>query len=81
MSQPALPRYEYYQGPKRLPDLWALGRSGLTLRCEIATHRLGWELKLSAGANRLRTQVCKGEAEVHKTSDAWKTEATGQGWA
>ena len=51
---PALQRYDYYQGPKSLGDVWTLTKESLKLRCALATHRLGWELRLTAGANFLR---------------------------
>jgi hypothetical protein len=76
-----LVRYDYYLGPKRLGDLWTLTRGALTMRCALSTHRLGWELRLTAGANFSRAQVCKSEGEVHETSDAWKAQAIAQGWA
>ena len=41
----------------------------------------GWELRLTAGANRLRSHVCRSRQEVADTQDAWKAEAVAQGWA
>lgn len=79
MTTPALRRYDYYKGPERLGELWALTRGALTMRCAVHTHSLGWELKLTAG-NFSRAHVCKSEAEAHQTSSSWKTEATAKGW-
>jgi hypothetical protein len=78
---PALKRYDYYSGPQSLGDMWTLTRGAVTLRCALATHRLGWELRLTAGANFLRSQVCKSQQEVHDTSTAWRTEAVTKGWS
>ncbi len=78
---PALPRYDYYKGPQSLGDVWTLTKGSLKLRCALATHRLGWELRLTAGANRLRSHVCRSRQEVADTQDAWKAEAVAQGWA
>jgi hypothetical protein len=77
---PTLARYDYYLGPKRLGDLWTLTRGTLTLRCALSTHRLGWELRLTSGANFSRTQVCKTETDVFATSDTWRADALKQGW-
>ena len=79
-APPALQKYDYYLGPKSLGDVWTLTKGQLKLRCALATHRLGWELRLTAGANFLRSQVCKSEREVFETSDAWKAEAITKGW-
>ena len=76
-----LDRYDYYRGPKQLPDEWTVSRQQLKMRCALSTHRLGWELRLTAGANFLRSQVCKTQREVFDTSAAWKAEAIGQGWS
>ena len=76
----ALQKYDYYQGPKSLGDVWTLAKGPLKLRCALATHRLGWELRLTAGANFLRSQVCKSEREVSETQDAWRAEAISKGW-
>ena len=78
---PEFKRYHFYQGPRALGDLWTLARGTATLRCALATHRLGWELRLTSGANRIRSEVCKAQAEVSRTSEAWETEAKGQGWS
>ena len=81
MSDTPLKRYDYYLGPKSLGDLWTLTRDTLTMRCALATHRLGWELKLTAGSNFSRSQVCKSESDVHKVSQDWKDEARTKGWS
>jgi hypothetical protein len=75
-----LDRYDFYRGPKPLDDEWTLTRGQLKLRCALSTHRLGWELRLTAGANLLRTHVCKAQQEVFDTSAAWRSEALSQGW-
>ena len=76
-----LDRYDFYRGPKSLGDEWTLTRDHLKLRCALSTHRLGWELRLTAGANFLRSQVCKTPNEVFDTSAGWKAQALGQGWS
>ena len=78
---PALQRYDYYQGPKSLGDVWTLSQGPLKMRCALATHRLGWELRLTAGANFLRSHVCRSEQEVLETREAWRAEAIGKGWS
>ena len=76
-----LPRYNYYQGPQRLDDLWTMTRDALTLRCALSTHSLGWELRLTAGKSFSRSQVCKSQADVFSTAEAWRAEATTKGWS
>jgi hypothetical protein len=76
-----LKRYDFYAGPQSLGDLWTARRGDLTMRCALATHRLGWELRLHAGRNFLRSQVCKSQSEVSAISEAWQTEARSKGWS
>ena len=80
MAPGVLKRYEYYSGPQPLDDLWTLSRDTLTMRCRLATNRLGWELRLMSGTSLLRSQVCKSEGEVFALGDAWKAEAKQKGW-
>jgi hypothetical protein len=76
-----LDRYDYYRGPKALPDEWTVSRDLLKMRCALATHRLCWELRLTAGSNFLRSHVCKTQTEVFETSATWKAEAISKGWS
>lgn len=76
-----LTKYDYYLGPKSLGAAFTLKRGELPMRCALSTHRLGWELRLTAGTNFLRSQVCKSEGEVISVSDAWQAEAKTKGWS
>ena len=75
-----LARYDYYHGPKALADLWTMSRGSVKLRCALSTHQLGWELRLTAGSNFLRSQVCKSEPAVFDSAEAWRKEASDKGW-
>jgi hypothetical protein len=76
-----LQRYDYYRGAQPLGELWTMTRDALKLRCALATHRLGWELRLTAGSSFSRSHVCKSQEEVFDTSDAWRAEAAAKGWS
>jgi hypothetical protein len=80
IERSSLKRYDFYKGPSSLGDLWTLNRDQLKMRCALATHRLGWEVRLTAGASFSRSHVCKSETEVFSTSDAWEAEAKSKGW-
>jgi hypothetical protein len=75
-----LKKYDYYKGPQPLGTEWTLKRGDVALVCTLSTHSLGWELRLKAGANFLRSQVCKIESDVAATSAAWQAEAKAKGW-
>jgi hypothetical protein len=75
-----LTKYDFYRGTQRLGPLWNLRRDQLTLTCALSTHRLGWELRLGAGTNFTRSQVCKTQSDVFAMADQWKAEALRQGW-
>jgi len=79
-SQAPLPKYDYYKGPQKLPDLWTRARATLTMRCAISTHAHGWELKLTAGSGFSRTQICRTQSEVFALADTWAQEASAKGW-
>ena len=75
-----LTRYDSMVGPFRAGDMWALQKDGKALRCDLWTHPLGWELRVGAGDEMARTHVCRHEADVFKTAEAWKAEAQQRGW-
>lgn len=80
MPTERLPLPKYFQSPRGLGDVWTLQRRGVTLRCALATHSLGWELRVTVGEDFARSQVCKSEPEVFDTIDAWQAEARVKGW-
>lgn len=81
MDRPTLVKYDYYKGPKPLDNMWSLTQGALTMLCTLKTHSLGWELRLIAGKNMVRSQVCKNQTDVYDTAEAWHKEALAKGWA
>jgi len=74
-------KYDFYRGAQKLGELWHLRRDTLKLTCVVSTHRLGWELRLGAGSNFTRSEVCKTKADVFAVAEKWKAEALKQGWS
>jgi hypothetical protein len=80
-SDIVLQKYDYYRGPQPLGEMWTMKRDALTLKCTVATHRLGWELRLAAGSSFSRSQVCRSESDVFDVARAWRDEASAKGWS
>jgi hypothetical protein len=78
---PALRQYDAVRRVEILGDLWKATKGEYTLRVELRTHPLGWELRALVASQMHRTQVCKTEVDVQTTADAWKAEAAKRGWA
>lgn len=72
--------YDAQRKVEILDDLWTLKRKGHTLRVQLRTHPLGWELAAFVGGELHRSQVAKTEPEVSEVSDKWKAEAFAKGW-
>jgi hypothetical protein len=49
-------------------------------RCTLATHPLGWELRLMA-TDLLRSQVCRSSEEILNTHEQWKAAMIEKGWS
>ena len=81
MERSALVRYDFYKGPQPLGDLWTLARGALRMRCALSTHPQGWAVKLTAGANFSRSQICRSATDLFTTAEAWKAEAISKGWS
>jgi hypothetical protein len=78
---PPLRPYDPVRRVEIIGDLWKVTKKDHTLRVELRTHPMGWELRALVASQMHRTQVCKTEADVHTTAEAWRTEATSKGWA
>jgi hypothetical protein len=63
-----------------LGDLWTMTRKDSTLRVQLRTHPLGWELLAFVGVEMHRSQVAKTEPDVSDMSDRWQAEAVSKGW-
>jgi hypothetical protein len=48
--------------------------------CRVFSHPLGWELRLEVNAQLVRSEVCRSDAEVAATSDAWRRAMIDRGW-
>jgi hypothetical protein len=72
--------YDPAAGRVEAGDMWTLWKRGQPLRCKVATHPLGWELRQQQGDAVSRTQVCKTQKEVFDLADDWRVEAIGRGW-
>lgn len=74
------PRREHWDGqPVELGDAWILRKGDKVARCILASHELGWELRLMTH-DLLRSQVCRTSDEVLRTHEEWKTALIAKGW-
>jgi hypothetical protein len=64
-----------------LGDLWSMTRKGSSLRVQLRTHPLGWELLAFVGVEMHRSQVAKTESDVLDLSAQWQAEAIAKGWS
>jgi hypothetical protein len=75
-----LARYDPGIGPMEMGDLWVMNKRGIRQRCAVLSHPLGWELRITNGANLVRSQVVKEQPAVFDLADDWKHEYTKCGW-
>ena len=68
--------YNDFLGIEPIGDLWTLRQGERSLRCEVITHPMGWELRIWSGETFLRSQVCKTQDAVFDVMDKWRDEAT-----
>jgi len=78
---PALRQYDPVRRVEILGDVWTATKKDYTLRVELRTHPMGWELRALVSSQIHRTQVCKTETDVETTIEAWRTEAITKGWS
>jgi hypothetical protein len=76
----SLVRYDPDTGRRQLGDMWTCRKGSRSLMCSAWTHPHGWELRVEADGEMVRTQVCRHEADVFETAQLWKSAATQNGW-
>ena len=67
--------------PSELGDLFRLTKGEKSARCALWSHWSGWELRLDAAGEMIRTQVCRSEEEVFSTGERWKKNMQSRGWS
>jgi hypothetical protein len=76
MKQPTVfRRYDSFHGIEAIGNSWTAARDGRTMRCALATHPLGWELRLTVGKELMRSQVCETQEVVFDVAEAWQAGA------
>jgi hypothetical protein len=73
--------YDAHRKVEILGELWKATRKDHTLRVQVRTHPLGWELLAFVGLEMHRSVVARTEPDVITTSDTWKAEAVEKGWS
>jgi hypothetical protein len=80
MPPAVLQRHGWTGQPIRLGSMFTVTKGRHTADCELWTHVLGWELRLTSGATLLQSQVCRAQDDVLGTDESWKTAMIGKGW-
>lgn len=81
MTIQVLQRDDWRGDPRKQGDLFELRKGKKRAICELWTHPLGWEVRLEASGELLRTQVCRSQDEVFATFESWKAAMVAKGWA
>ncbi len=84
LSMPSLPpamqflnRPDWSGTPFIVGGMFRLKKGNRTARCQLRTHPLEWELRLSVGDELLQSQVCRTQDEVLDTTEKWKAATKG----
>lgn len=75
-----LQRWVWNGTPEYMGDTIRLRKGTLEARCGLWSHQFGWELRLDAGGEMLRTQVCRSQEEVLSTTEEWRAALEEKGW-
>jgi hypothetical protein len=67
--------------PALLGTVWTLHKGSRSATCEVWSHPLGWELRLSTDAEFVRSEVCRSLVGYLDVADGWKIAFTEKGWA
>lgn len=76
-----VPIREHFAGPERLSPAWTLHKGRKTAECSVWSHVLGFELRLEAGGEILRTEVCRTQDDLIRVYEEWRTALATKGWS
>ena len=63
-------------------ELFSLSKSDRArARCALWSHQFGLQLRLSVNDSLIRSQLCRGSADVLTTADDWWTAMVEHGWS
>jgi hypothetical protein len=72
---------ERFAGPELLSPVWTLHTGPKRATCEVWSHLLGFELRLTPSSDPLpRTHVCKSQEGLIDTEIAWRAALEAKGW-
>jgi hypothetical protein len=72
---------EHWTGePAFLGNAWTMKKRQHVAVCELFSHQLGWELRLTIG-ELLRSQVCRSSDEVLRVQEEWRRTLEDRGYA
>ena len=71
---------EHWTGPAFLDNAWMMTKRRHVATCELFSHQLGWELRLTIG-ELVRTQVCRSTEEVMRVQEEWQRALEERGYA
>ena len=70
--------------PALLVVVWTLHKASACrareTRCEMWSHPLGWELRVSADGEFVRSEVCRSLVGYLDVADGWKGAFVEKGW-
>jgi len=70
-----------FSKPELLSPGWTLVKGPRRAECQVWSHVLGFELRLSVSGDPLpRTHVCKSQEELVATQEEWREALEAKGW-
>src|SRR5262245_45179612 len=78
--RPGLVRYEWRGTPVELANMGELHKTGRRMICKLASHPIGWELRVTIGDELIRSEACRTQERVLDLSDEWRVAAEAKGW-
>jgi hypothetical protein len=75
-----LQRDEYFTEPRKQGELFLLAKDGRSAICELWSHKLEWELRLTATGETLRTEEFRNQDDVLNAFEQWKSAMQAKGW-
>ena len=81
-----IPQRPYWSGePADLGELFRLRKIACQRQieavCTLHTHQFGWECRLMAAEELLRSEVCRTQEAVGACSEQWKVAMIERGWS
>jgi len=80
MNEPPVNIPEFWQVPQRVDQMWRLSKGSHATVCELWTHPVGAEIRVTVDGEWHRSQAERDPLKLFDLSNEWRESFVRKGW-